>query len=90
MCSSNVPGLQCCSQSNEDALGMRLNDALNAPNAPAGGILGSELLLARSNMTALYSALTGKPCHQVIYALALVILKHDKVHVYHYHNFTDH
>ena len=37
VCSSNVSGPQCCSQFNEDALGMTLNDALNSAD------LGSEL-----------------------------------------------
>ena len=60
VCSSVVPGPQCCSQSNEDALGMTLNDALNSAD------LGSELRTMQDNVMALYPALTGRLCSLMV------------------------
>ena len=57
VCGPYLPGPQCCSQMNENALGMTLNNALNTRDDD----LGIELR-AMGNATAdLYSGLTGKP-----------------------------
>ena len=58
VCSTYLTEMQCCSQANEDALGMTLNTALNSAD------LGNELraISMQGNITALYSALTGRLC----------------------------
>ena len=63
VCGSYVQGLQCCSQMNENALGMTLNNALNTPNVDD---LGIEVRAMQSAVRALYYGLTGKLCYSMI------------------------
>lgn len=62
VCGSLVPGPQCCSQMNETAFGMTLNNALDYRNVD----LGIELRAVQPHAMALYSALTGKLWHSMI------------------------
>ena len=55
ICSAYISGEQCCSQLNEDELGMRLNNAIRYNHT-----LGTELRELQVAATALNSALSSK------------------------------
>ena len=55
VCSPYISGQQCCSQLNEDELGMRLNNAIRYNHT-----LGIELRALQSDAVALNLALTSK------------------------------
>ena len=69
VCSTYLPREQCCSQANEDALGMTLNTALNSAD------LGNELRAMQGNVMALYSALTGRLCSLMLCCCYKVCLR---------------
>ena len=55
VCSEYISGEQCCSQLNEDELGMRLNNAIRYNHT-----LGTEVRVLKVAVTALNSALSSK------------------------------
>ena len=55
VCSPYISGQQCCTQSNEDELGMRLNNAIRYHHT-----LGTELQALQNSATELNDALASK------------------------------
>lgn len=55
VCSTYISGQQCCTQSNEDELGMRLNNAIRYNHT-----LGIELQALQNSATELNDALASK------------------------------
>ena len=55
VCSQVLEGEQCCSQPDEDALGMRLNNAIRSDHP-----LGVELRLIQGDITNMNQALSSK------------------------------